>query len=254
MRHRKTFQRILKLIVLIVCLWSLPLQAQDQERPFRLRIGAVDLIPQEGVRASLMQEEKYQVIQFYEIPHSVHRSALKEKGMELLGYLGGCAYLARIDADNPGLLEVQGIRSTLDYAPEMKQSRLFYEAKHFREALQAGTSIDILVRFHQDVAFERAAAVLHRAWAVFEQKDYAYPTSVSAAVDWRSLRMLLESGEVEWVDVGLPSRGLHNQDSAALTHVDVVRQNQEYRNISGKGIRVGIWDEGPVGSHVDLEG
>ncbi|MFA9453244.1 MAG: S8 family serine peptidase [Candidatus Aminicenantaceae bacterium] len=254
MRQRKTFQRILGLFVLLVCLWSLPLQAQDQERPFRLQIGAVDLIPQEGVRASLMQEEKYQVIQFYEIPHSAHRSALKEKGMELLGYLGGCAYLARIDAKNPELLEVQGIRATLGYAPEMKMSRLFYEAEHFKEALQAGTSVDILVRFHKDVAFERAAVALHRAWAVFEQKDYAYPTSVSAAADWRSLRMLLESDQVEWVDIGLPPRGLHNQDSAALTHVNVVRQNQEYRNISGKRIRVGIWDEGPVGSHVDLEG
>jgi len=254
MRHRKTFQRIPGLLVLLVCLWGPPMLAQEQEESFRLQIGAVDLIPQEGVRASLMQGKKHQVIQFYEIPRSAHRLALKEKGMELVRYLGGSAYLARIDADNPGLLEVQGIRSTLDYAPEMKQSRLFYEAEHFREALQAGTSIDILVRFHQDVAFTRAAAALHRAWAVFEQKDYAYPTSVSAAVDWRSLRMLLESGEVEWVDVGLPSRGLHNQDSAALTHVDVVRQNKEYRNISGKGIRVGIWDQGPVGSHVDLEG
>lgn len=218
------------MLVLVLCLGGTGLFSQEPEGPYRIRIGAVDLTPREGERASLGVGNKHQVVQFYEIPPSGRRRALKEKGMDLLRYLGGNAYLARLDAGNEELAKVEGIRSTLNYSPEMKQSRLFWEVESFRQAFQNGETVDVYVRFFDDVVLERAA------------------------VDWRSFRMLLESDDVEWLDVGLPPRRSDNQDSAALTHVDAVRLNKAYKRMSGKGVRVGIWDGGPVGPHVDLEG
>ena len=223
-------RKILGLLVVILCLGNPVLFSQDSEDPYRIRIGAADLIPREGERASRGPGNKHHVIQFYKIPHSGQRLALKEKGMVLLRYLGGNAYLARLDprADQPA--EMEGIRATLEYSPEMKQSRLFWESESYRQAFRKGEAVAVYVRFFAGVGYE--------------QVD----------VDWRSFRALLESDDVEWVDVALPPRRADNQDSAALTHVDVVRLNKTYRSMSGKGIRVGLWDGGPVGQHVDLEG
>ncbi len=254
MREGKTLQRILAAFTLLVWLTIPFLLAQESEEPYRLRIGAVDLVPQDGLGAPLAQSNKVRVIQFYQIPDSAQRQAYNTQGLELLRYLGGSAYLARLDSSNPGLGKARGIRAALDYGPDMKRSRLFDEVEFYREALQSGRRVDVQVRFHGDVAHERAAAALHSAWAGFEPGIPFDPASAPATVDWRSLRLLLESDDVDWVDVGLPSRSLDNQDSAALTHADVVRQNPVFKNISGRGVRVGIWDGGPVGSHVDLEG
>jgi hypothetical protein len=223
-------RRILGLLVVVLCLGNPVLFSQDSEDPYRIRIGAADLTPREGERASPGQDKKHHVIQFYEIPHSGQRLALEEKGMVLLRYLGGNAYLARLDTGYERPVEWEGIRATLVYAPEMKHSRLFWESDTYRQAFRNGESVAVYVRFFTGVVYERAA------------------------VDWRSFRALLESDDVEWVDVALPPRRSDNQDSAALTHVDVVRLNKAYKSMSGKGIRVGLWDGGPVGPHVDFDG
>jgi hypothetical protein len=136
----------------------------------------------------------------------------------------------------------------------MKGSPLFWEVDSYRRAFREGKSVDVHVRFFADVGFARASATLRNASARFEQGEYMYPSSVAASVDWRSFRSLLEADDVEWVDVALTPRRSDNQESAALTHVDVVRSNQAFKKMSGKGVRVGVWDGGPIGPHVDLDG
>lgn len=248
----KTKYYSIVILALSFCLSS-GLLAQESEDPYRLQLGSVDFTPLPGAWAFPSPDNRHLLIQFRELPDAPQRRALKDRGVHLLRYVGGNAYIARVTAKDLNQLERTGARAILDYTADMKRVRQLGRDERLYMRLQQGEFLDIYIRFHSDILFEQAAQILLAAAIVPDQYDYRFNHVILAKSDRRSLELLLESDGVDFVDVGLPPRIVHNSDAAAVTNVKDVRQKQRYKKVSGKGVRVGVWDSGPIDAHTDLQ-
>jgi hypothetical protein len=228
----------------------------DEESPrYLIRSGQAEFVPAEGSRARLEAGRRHLLVQFYNIPDSAERASWAEQGLRLLRYVGGNAYAASLKdagAASPG--RQAGIRAMVDFRPEMKLSPLFEEDRYLRERLSGGKREIIYLRFHEDVDFEEALETIRAAGAGTDNKAFQYAHVLVATADHESILILADSDAVDFIDPPLPPAITLNEDARRLVGAESIYNKRDYRKPTGKSVKVGIWDGGPIASHGDFGG
>lgn len=228
----------------------------DDEQPrYRIRMGLLDFEPSKGARATLLEGQRHLVVQFYEIPDAPQRRVLEERGVRLLRYINGNAYVASIsDPGLTALAEQQDIRSTVNISREMRISPLFDTEELLRQRIASGQRFGIAVRFYEDVDFTAAALRISASGASTEQASFHYSRIIQAEADWASVLKLAAADEVDFIDPQLPPPIPLNEDTRTIVNAADVYKNKQFKRVTGKGVKVGIWDAGPVYNHMDFGG
>lgn len=247
------FKRSVSPLLLVVSIVVVPLLSQEEEHPYMIRRGVVEFTPSVGQRAYPENSHKHLIVQFYQIPGADKQASLAVNGLKLIRYVGGNAYIARMDGDDLSILADREIRATVTLKPEMKRSRFFDENADLGKKILAGDRIGCYIRFHEEISFEHAVKILQSARISIDQTNFRNSKAVISEARWESIERLLETDEVDWIDTGLPEPESRNADAFVITNAADVYRSKEFMRIDGRGIIVGIWDSGPVGSHVDLK-
>ena len=218
------------------------------EDPYRVRLGSVDMVPRDGLRAVASERGEPFVIQFEHPPSVVQRAKIENAGVELLRYVGGVSYLARCETGCDDVLGSFQVRATFDLTPAMKRAHVFNNDVELR----ARSKFEVVVRFFPWISWEQARAVLEESGATSEMTQFGYGSRALARIDAADLHNLLEHSEVAWVDPALPAAGPSLIHAAERSRVDQVRWAADFLGVDGSGTRVGVVDWFPADIHTDL--
>ncbi len=218
-----------------------------------IRSGSQTITPAAEEKILPVGRSRHLVVQFYDIPDADHRRSLEEKGIKLISYLDGNAYISSVTADGDlALPSIKSVRAVLDFDPDMKLSPLL-KKKMEKLALTPDKKIPVLVVFHEDVPFAQARDILEISYIAHDQYDYQYFQTVEIQVSHFDLMQLLSTDEVKWADSALPPPVLHNVWAAQRVNVSEIWNKQTYKKPTGKGIRVGVWDGAAPFKHKDFK-
>ena len=220
------------------------------EEPYRVRLGSVNLIPEDGFSAVASERGEPFVIQFERPPSVVQRAKIESAGVDLVRYVGGMSYLARCETGCDNVLESFQVRATFDLTPAMKRADVFDDDPELR----ARSIFEVVVRFFPWISWEQARVVLEESGATTGMAKFGYGSRVTARVDAAGLKDLLERSEVAWVDPALPFTGPSLVHAAERSRVDQVRWAADFLGVDGSGTRVGVMDWFPSDIHTDLAG
>jgi len=222
------------------------------EEEFLIRAGSRVALPVAGERISPLGIERHLLVQFYEIPDEKKRQGLAGKGIRLLRYVDGNAYIVSVTADGDMTLpSIAGVRAVLSFDRDMKLAPLL---KEVMDQTAEDTQIAVVIAFHDDVPFKQAFKEISNAGLACGQEEYRYFNVVKLEAPILVLQHLLSTDTVRWIDLALPPPKEDNAWAASRTLVDQVWNKAPYDNPKGTDERIGVWDSGKVQTHNDLSG
>lgn len=203
--------------------------------------------------APYVHGKKYLVaIQFNAIPNDETRSGLTKLGIQLIDYLPNFAYTAMIpvQTDFRELLKFN-IRAVFPLQAEHKVPAIIQPADFPQWAVKAKGMVDLTV-----IAFDNIFDLTSESFlkSYNAQLLSAEPTfrTITVRVPFTSYDQLLISPLVQWVETVSPDPVEENLPGKNLHRSNVL--NDGPSNLTGNGVRIGIWDGGQVGPHNDFAG
>ncbi len=192
------------------------------------------------------------LIQLRELPTPADRAALAARGVELDRYINGNAYFALVkEGVKPASLRDLGVVSMVAVKPEWKIDRTLENAPSY---VRDGEWLRVHLRLAGNVARGEAQAAL----AALEAAEMRFVDSGSGV--WLRVResRLREVASLPWVISVMPAPKpniLYNRNGSRLTRAAALRTpaSLQGRGLSGRGVRVGIWDGNAV-NHPDFAG
>ncbi len=193
------------------------------------------------------------ILRFRNMPDGERRNILSEKGIQLLRHLGGISYPAYLQ--RTGLRTLPTITENKDIkipSPETKLSPLFDHSEGLLQGLDSCSYVKVRIRFHEDVAFDSACDVLEKLGIKIAQNRFHYFNVIETEACKSQIRRLAAEDHVQWIAPSLPPPRPLNSTAASRANVHLVYKKKSYKKPTGKGIVVGVWDEGRAGNHMDL--
>ncbi len=194
--------------------------------------------------------------QYERIPTASEREQMKRSGVELLEFVSGSTYITAIQSSVTeselaafAIRAVEPIRAEWKLAPSLSAERL---PEHV--TVKQGYA-DVIVTHFGNMAMAKARSFAEQFGAeiVSEREGFG---SLALRVPQSRLRELTEQ---VWVQHVRPVSALpvaENRPGQGSHRVNMLRSNNATvfggRNLTGEGIRVGIWDGGSIGDHIDL--
>jgi len=218
---------------------------------------------------------RHVIAQFDRALDAQERAKLRAAGVNLLRYLDGNAYFARISGKEAGLraAEDAGLAAAFEVRPEWKLDPMLLKGAYpsycvfdsrgaqgrlAKDKLSKGgdeqvETLAIYVIFQADVELERDGVdALERVGGAVR----SYMRSINGLVAWiplANLSALAAEDVVEWIEPPLPPFDVNNDSNRVITQVDTV--NAPPYGLDGSGINVLVYDGGTaLASHVDFDG
>jgi hypothetical protein len=221
----------------------------DQDR-YRLRLGSIETTPSAGTSSLEAAASDPFVLQLHELPSPTDRRRLESRGLRLIRYTGGTAYIARCPIGCDTSL-ADSARAALPLEPAMKRPAAFDTDPELLAWRRGGGPLPVHLRFFDWVPFERASRLLRHAGVAADVAGFEYGPSVTAAVTWDQLQALLLLPELERATPSLPHPGPASIDSGHRMRVDRVRGLESFAGADGTGQRVGVWDWFRAEPHIE---
>jgi len=251
------FRTLMTIALISAMVATSPLVPGVEEQPdeYTFRLGSIKVSPAEGERSGLEGQQDYFIVQFRDIPSEIYRNELERRGISLYRYLGGNAYLARAGTTAKKTdLPDAGIRAVVSFRPEMKISRVFSEDRYLSDSFAAGGVVKIDVRFHEGIDFKAARLALAGVGVDVEQSNYLFSRIISVDADRATLESIAAIREVEMIDPAPPEPQPFNAIARERVKVKDVYKKKLYNKVTGRNIKVGVWDSGQIGTHGDFGG
>ncbi|HRH36564.1 MAG TPA: S8 family serine peptidase, partial [Catalimonadaceae bacterium] len=225
---------------------------------FRVQFKNGSIVPKaenQNLTQNLPQFEgrRYGLIQFFQIPNEDEKKQLEVNGVELLDYVPNLTWVFSTPTGVEPALLVSGIRAIFPLNAENKQDEAVLGRKFPQWAVKESGKVDlvvILVRkqdMNQSSVFQRltsmGAKVLSRA-DVFQ--------NLTIRLDESKIAQLAEETWLQWMEPISPTPVKENLPGKNLHRSNVL--NDGIRNLTGDNVKVGVWDGGEVGKHLDFTG
>jgi len=222
-------------------------------RPYAVDVGSRVITPglQKPVPFHAGRAAVY--LQFERPLTGAERGELTRNGVRFFAPISPNTYLARIRENTLNALRGQGLlRGIEPVEPADKLTEALFKGTVGRHAWNPDGTWSVHVRFYEDVALDLALAVLDAAGAQPEDRSrFLFNQRLLARVTATQVSLLAEDPAVASVEEVPPPPKTMNAQSAQISGVNVL-QAAPY-NLTGTGVRVGIWDGGPVrATHQDL--
>jgi hypothetical protein len=219
------------------------------------------LSPQERSRLNTVAAQSdariHVLLQMYDIPSPVERTALAAQGIQLLNYVPDWAWVAAIPGDGldrvaatPGVRWLGELQVDDKLAPEIRAEQ--FAPWHYDAARDI---VAVVIELHEDVDLDVAQdLVLNNGGVVRGYVDAI--NSVVAEMPRQALRALAADDRVLWVETAIPSLTPTNDGARAALNVDVLHpapyNASPTYSLDGTGIDVLVYDGGQVGDHPDF--
>jgi subtilisin family serine protease len=200
----------------------------------------------EGLHLEELSKGGLLIVQFREGPTDEQIRQLLLRGVVLGRYLGKGAYWARAGA-GADLTGVRFLRAAVRPKPEDKiappLSRLLASSER--------DTLEITIVFSPEASEESVRPALRAAGAEILGDGMLYGNRLRAVIPSSKLLELADSVLILAVEPPPGPKRLLNATAARRTKV---KQARSGFSLSGEGVAVGVWDEGPVDDHPDLAG
>lgn len=200
-------------------------------------------------------------------PTQAERRRLSEAGLTLLNRLTSTAYLIRAArsarlGDSSAIAPLR-LLSALEpndrVAPDVWNARFERYAHRgprsdTNSVLNPDGTVNLLVRFHDDVSRAEAQRVLREYRTAREMRNRLWQIATRPA----SVRSLATNDLVRWIDAASRAGGADIDDARQALRVDEIQGFDEALGVAtgltGAGVRVGVYDHGIDTAHDDFDG
>ena len=255
-------EKKVSIISIALMLFSFVVVAQDNLRnDIKFKAGTVNELPSQDwskfdksvIKTALFDNNYYLLVQFNEIPSEASRSLLKSAGIELLDYIPSKTWTARVSVNaNFSALSKVSARNFYLLDPKFKQDlELMSGAFPERMLLNGGKkySIQIIPFFDGLLDNSSVAQLLNEIGAELLSSDKTFRT-LSITIPASSYNKLLLQPWVLWVEAPDHQAVTENLPGKTLHRSNVL--NDGPRNLTGNGVKMGQWDGGKAGPHLDF--
>lgn len=223
---------------------------------YEIKLKSRQFTPQSGIEIDqypIKERRSHVILQFYGIPNQKEREMLGSVGVNLLAYIPNKAWFASIptnfDLDAQELSNLRWI-GKIDVKDKLDPS---IRAEYFRsEAINTNGTINLQIIFFRDVSDEIAELVLSK----YKTEIKSGPGMLNdwtVKLDKSAIYSLATEDAVQYIAQPSPANIPTGDRVRAKVGVNIV-QVTPY-NLNGEGVKIGIWDFGPIDTlHNDFAG
>lgn len=254
---RKAFAKLLVLIISFLIAESSQAQAQN-DYVIKLQSGnftpTANFSTLSATDSILIQSRfagvNYLVLQFNEIPSAVVKKKLEGAGVQLIDYITGLAYTAKLTTNlNWAQFKSFNVRSVFQLTDLQKTiPDVFYGKVPAHAQVQSGFA-DLTIISYEQLGLTQIEEAVKSLGGIVLQELPVYRSFV-VRVPINKLKETVRLSFVQWAEfIDEPNR-LENLPGRTLHRVNVIGDGP--RNLKGDGINIGIWDGGAIGPHLDF--
>ncbi len=227
-------------LLIYIILWSQLLLAKP------LQWTSVDLQQLSNPAAKIntagfrYMEEDYLIIQ----PSQNEWNKVQSEEVQVLSYLGDGIYWVKTKSANT---------TRLKQLSPIVTGYLQSESKISEECLQLSGTVPVTILYANTISFQQLNSLLAASGISTTLQNTGYPGQCSAELNAKQIRAIAELPVILHIEKSYPQKNKLLYEAGTILGVSQVQENLPYGyNLKGQGMRVGIWDDGPVGVHIDL--
>ncbi len=226
----------------------------ERERAYVVPLRGRALLPHRRPSLEFAGPVRRVYLQLIDLPGERERAELARLGVRLLEYVGAFTYVARVEAATfAELMELAWVRGAAEVDPRDKLSESLAQGRPAEWAVAPDGRLALTVRCHPDVGFAEAESALTDAGARVLSPGFLFQQRLAVDASADDSEALAAIDEVAHVAEAAPPRAGTNLAAAALSNADDLWAAPYL--LSGAGVRVGIWDGGPVdAAHAEFGG
>ena len=203
------------------------------------------------------------LVQFNRPLMDAERSSLASDGLQLLGYVGGNAYFAALDAprlnvaaiaNTPTLSAVKEIQTSWKLHPKLLRGEFpAWTTAGLGTTADGRQMVAVYVMFHRDIDLATIGLDVAAGHGANVRDLLESVNSLVVEMPDDSVALLAADDAVQWIEPALPKFSECNDSNRSRVQADIV-QAAPY-NLDGSGINVLVYDGGTVrSSHDDFGG
>lgn len=203
--------------------------------------------------SELINNDYYLLIQFYSVPSEEQKNLLKQGGVTLIDYLPYNSWTALIKKNtNTQSLKSANIRSIAVLESRFKQDLNLISGDFPERALtNGGNKLNLqIIPFSEELIssnqlnsdIENLGGVIKNQDRTFRRIEVTIPKIALGALAKLPWVLWIEAPDAKPVTENLPGKTLHRSNVL----------NDGPRNLTGDGVRIGQWDGGKAGPHLDF--
>lgn len=251
-------KKLLCTLLLFIC--SIHLLKAQPAKDYHLYLQSGTVLPAENAASATKDDavfttnlfggKYYVVIQFYELPDEFKKTLLKTAGVELLQYLPRYAYTAAVSKDvNLEQIKTMGIRSFTALTAAQKSSSEINKRNIPSHAVKQSGWVDVTILTFEKMSTGTLLPYVQLLNGTIISSAEAFQ-SYTIRIPQTNYLQLSQLPIVQWMEFAPPPNELENLPGRTLHRVNVLQEGS--RNLLGDGINIGIWDGGPLVSHLDF--
>lgn len=252
----------LKTILAVILFFMSSIAIAQDDNPYLLHFKSGVLLPDENIKELSKNQESLKsgfflnnyhvIIQFYKIPDDSIKEKLSEMGVKLLDYLPNNAYTAVIPT-NLDFLKIPKfeIRSIITLETKQKMDEAVFNGFFPEWAIKQSDKVDVSLVLFGEKSLGSILPLLNNFNIEVLVEESQFRT-LKLRVPIERIHKLAMQAWVLWIEPVLPDPQDENLPGKTLHRSNVL--NDGIRNLTGNNVRIGIWDGGTVGPHVDFSG
>lgn len=218
---------------------------------------AISEVSVRGINQKVLSKHKRSlvVIQFDSLPSEEEKNRLKGEGVQLLDYIPDKAYSAMITRQlSIASLQKFKTRAILELKATQKMSPDLASGLFPAHAVKESGALDVWISYPRSFSYEEVVAELVENKYNLEDDLYKDYRILELRVPIPRLKELAEMSFVEFIQAVPPIDAPVNNRSVAYSRANLLSSTLPGgRNLTGKGIVIGVGDNGDVSTHIDLK-
>jgi hypothetical protein len=200
--------------------------------------------------AELYNHNWYGVMQFNSLLSNETTTLLTEKGMRIIGYIPNNAYVVTLPQNfDLALAKQAGCRSMFMLKDKHKMSLSLYKEQIPEWAVPLSGYVDVKIELFENIPHEQILGSINNSSIELLRSEPLFHT-VTLRIPQSEILKIASLPFVLWMEPIEPKFTIENLPGKTLQRSNTLTDGN--RNLTGNGIRLGIWDGGPIGQHLDL--
>lgn len=200
---------------------------------------------------SLFNDRYYLIGELKEIPTYEQQQKLKESGVNLLEFIAGKSYVISVEKGiAPYLMQLEIFQNVEEIDLKLKMDKRLKDPPIY---CVNGNLIDIVVLYFEDISRE----IIEMELKANRLNVLSFVPSLHHFVARIAINEIEKLASQPWIKYIAPIPPPFVPDNLvekANHRTNVISADfPGARNLKGKGVKIGEWDSGPVGKHLDLK-
>lgn len=194
----------------------------------------------------------YGVFQYKTIPTIAQQNLLTQNGITIVGYIPNNAYVVVVPTSFDLNMAVQaGVTGMFQLKPEHKMSVAFYNGEIPEWAKSSAETIDVVAELFENIASKKLIETINNKHVLLLSNEPEFH-KITLRIPAKSVTSLAALPFVLWLEPVMPKISAENVPGKTLARSNVLSDG--IRTLTGKDVKIGIWDGGVVGPHLDFMG